>query len=968
MFKAESPPRPSLLATCIALALVGAYLFALRDYGFELSDEGTILYQIERTASGQIPYRDFSTGYTPGFFWINALVFRTMGESINGIRLFLIGIHLLTALGLLLIAGHVMRSWAAAASTLLWFAFLPVFPGRFCSFNIPYPAWYAMAGFVWSALAALRWRESGKNGWLALAAVCAAFALACKPNSGAFAFMALGLTILRRTQAQKDPLWWPVWAGIATLALLAFGFRILSRDFLIYLLPLALLQLLLGLGRLGAGRERDAQDGSAGAWAAVLLTGGVATLPWVTYFAGLLGLQRFIREVTLIGSGADVIYYIPFPQSGGIAMAAAAALSALLVLGLWLGRLRSARLGMFAAGLVAAAAAGAAAAALGGALAPEGIVRSIIWQLESAAFPLSLVVHWTCLLLGAGRLLRPLARSAPAREPSAWPTVEVLLPFSICMFLQLYPRADFMHLVTAGPLCLLLGFFLLEESLAGMKRLFAAAKPAWLARSVVLAPPVAILAILALRLYPNAGAFFGPRRAVFESERGRIEIGPGGSSLFSELSQVVEELENIVSAHEAVFTFPALAAVNFFSDRRAPFAHDYFFPGRPDHEAEARMAAALSTRPPKVIVTMHRDLGFFEESPAYYFLLRTAVRSGFRPLKRIGRFDIMVKRERTREASRHADSAQARQGAEETSWGTPLATPASPRERILLAANADAPAAERRAALAATLDSLAGERGLEELVAAAGLSRRQELLFLRAIRDFGDLRAASYLLSAFKREDRRIKNEAESAMEMVGLRASVAPFLWGGPGGRFELAIPGSESVRNEATRLLLSRAESPRARPFAARVLGFVGGRTAQASLLVGSRRAKDPAVKVACAEALLRLGAPQSACALVKLLGGFHPALRHLAPSLVVTAYRDRPAWVRPCLVRAISRGLAAPPRDPAVARAREALWIGAATGDFEVLKALKLAAASRTALSPAARSALRYAGEVFGGRHGG
>ncbi len=971
MFKAESAPRPSLLATCVALLLIGAYLFALRDYGFELSDEGTILHQIERTASGQIPYRDFSTGYTPGFFWMNALVFRTLGESMNGIRLFLIGIHLLTALGLLLIAGRVMRPWAASASTLLWFAFLPVFPGRFCSFNIPYPAWYATAAFVWSALGALRWRESERGGWLAMGAVAAAVALACKPNSGAFAFMALGLVLLRRTQREKDRLWWPAWLAIAALALVAFGFRVLSRDFTIYLLPLAFLQLLLGLGRLGAGVGPSGESVAARAWAAVLFAGAVVTLPWVTYFAGLLGPQRFVREVTLIGSGADVIYYIPFPRTGGIAMAAAAALSALLALGLWLGRLRSPRVGMLAIGIMVAALAAAAAAALGGALAPEGIVRSIIWQLESASFPLALVVHWTCLLLGAGRWLRPAARSEPARESSVWLRVEVVLAFSLCMFLQLYPRADFMHLVTAGPLCLVLGFFLLEESLAGARRLFAAAKPAWLARALVFAPSVGIFVILALRFSPNAGAILGPRRAVFESERGRIEIGPGGSSLFSELSQVVEELENTLSPREAVFAFPALAAVNFFSDRRAPFAHDYFFPGRPDHEAEARMAAALSARPSKVIVTMHRDLGFFEESPAYYFLLRTAVESGFRPLKSIGRFDILVKREGVWEASGQAASAKAWQDAEETSPGAPLVVPASPRERILLAANADAPAAERRAALGATLDSLAGgssERGLEELVSAAGLTRRQELLLLRALRDHGDLRAASYLVSAFKREDRRMRSEAESAMEMVGLRASVAPFLWGGQGGRLERAIPRAGWLRNEATQLLLSGAENPRAQAFAAKILGLVRGPLAQATLVVGSRRAKDPAVKVACAEALFRLGAPQSACALVNLLGGFHPALRHLAPSLVLAAYRERPAWVRPCLLQAIRGGLASPPLHPATARAREALWIGAATGDPEIIRALKLAATSRTTLAPAARSAVRYAGEVFGGRHGG
>ena len=61
-----------------------AYLWLWRLYGFDLVDEGTQLFQISRVVGGAQPYTDFETGYTPGYFTIQAFLLENFG--IVGIR------------------------------------------------------------------------------------------------------------------------------------------------------------------------------------------------------------------------------------------------------------------------------------------------------------------------------------------------------------------------------------------------------------------------------------------------------------------------------------------------------------------------------------------------------------------------------------------------------------------------------------------------------------------------------------------------------------------------------------------------------------------------------------------------------------------------------------------------------------------------------------------------------------------
>ena len=60
-------PRARLATIALGAGVAGLYLLFV-GYGYQLEDEGTILYQILRTYRGERPYLDFHTGYTPAIF------------------------------------------------------------------------------------------------------------------------------------------------------------------------------------------------------------------------------------------------------------------------------------------------------------------------------------------------------------------------------------------------------------------------------------------------------------------------------------------------------------------------------------------------------------------------------------------------------------------------------------------------------------------------------------------------------------------------------------------------------------------------------------------------------------------------------------------------------------------------------------------------------------------------------------
>jgi len=420
-------------APVIAAVGVVIYALALRRFGLDLADEGTLVADFASVARGAVPYRDFQTGYGPlGYYW-NAAALAFGGGDLVAVRTGLAWLHGASALLLGLIGRRVGGTWVGVASVVVvWGMLRPVSPGAFATFNIPYPGWLAEA-LGYAAVALLL------NGRLAawrLGAVGSLWACAflAKQNAGLFGLAGTFVVLaLRRSDDGNAPgrfgwLLAPA-MGAGTVALLVPGgagpMEVLALGVPVWLLAVAVV------------RARPGPDEMR---AAVIV--GSAFVAVVVTACGLLGrhvgVETLVREMLQIGTGAAERFRTPYP--GPID----------LVRG-----------------------------ALGGSDGVLGVTRRLVDDSWLVVLP---VLAW----IGAGRIAWRQRGLAPERRAVA--VVGVLL------LLQLYPRADAWHALPAAGLLIVFGLAAVAEVAHGSgKALLSVVMAGAIARSVPTIPVVAAM-------------------------------------------------------------------------------------------------------------------------------------------------------------------------------------------------------------------------------------------------------------------------------------------------------------------------------------------------------------------------------------------------------------------------------------------------------------------------------------------
>src|SRR5713226_6162015 len=73
--------RPERYLALAIFLLSFLYLYVLRRYTWIDPDEGIILQGAQRILDGQVLYRDFFSFFTPGSYYLFALLFRVFGDS-----------------------------------------------------------------------------------------------------------------------------------------------------------------------------------------------------------------------------------------------------------------------------------------------------------------------------------------------------------------------------------------------------------------------------------------------------------------------------------------------------------------------------------------------------------------------------------------------------------------------------------------------------------------------------------------------------------------------------------------------------------------------------------------------------------------------------------------------------------------------------------------------------------------------
>ena len=973
------PPTPAVhLARVLSgalLLLCVAYYVALVPYGLELADEGHLVEQIYRTYSGELPYIDFHSGYSPAVYYWNAALFRLFGVNLLVVRLCL---ALLNSAGLYAIywlARHLGASrLTAAAAAMLYLALMPFQDGQFASFNIPYPAWYVTAFWLLSVICIVRWWESGRGGMWLLAGLCAGAVFSFKQNSGLLNLVAVGIAVplleyptpdaraARGRLAAGLSRWEPAmqWLvpllGVTTVILMFSQAGL--KEVCLYAVPLAVVVL---WQLLVPGAQVSRPVPALQLWRDLLwvATGfATVTLPWAVYFWFKLGTAQFLRTIFYIGVGYQQFYFIPYPSIGVWAVAIAGGIGLAAAIGVLIKR-RWAPPRLVAVLVVATILLAAAGFVLHPPPMIEGFQRSVVMRTENVAFALVLFTQWAAILAYLVQTWRWRARGE--RRGAGAGLFLIVLVSAILMHAQLYPRSDFMHLVYAAPCILVLGARLLEVLANLWARGLARAPRSRLAIRIAIAAPVYAVALVLLapalqridylvRTRHDADALIR-----LDTPRAPLVINAAAGRMFLSLSATTRYLRRHSQPDQYLFTFPCLDFVTFLADRREPTRHGYYYPGSPGHAVEAEVIDSLRARPPRYIVALHDHALFFVSAPSYYFNLHRFVTTHYTLERRIGMFDILRPDGGGRDvpvldtpdtggddathAARVTDTVadtvalwqqelQYTRGAAARAIGSELRSLSTSDPEALAAAIGRLPPSAQRSVAQLTLLSRSGAAAAALAIALPqpSVSDTMGEQFLRVISAVGDSRSVVPMLDTLPGSSGRTRDALAGSLFFVASKSWVENY-WYAPSKPSELphfdeALPIARMIQ-----WIDNPFESPALRSFAIRMAGQRQERVCVPYLVRVLGDAKEnPQLRADAACALVQLGYGQ---AVFPVIGSLLGADNAVPAVLTVALYSRAPDVGRRLLLEAMAL--------PEAAARAQAFWIAGAVDDPQLLPAL-------------------------------
>ncbi len=685
------------MAAALFCAGFGYFAFFHR-LGWFLQDDGVLFYQYLRTYRGQLPYRDFFTGYGPVTLYLHAALFSLFGPSVEATRLLMAVVNALSGVFLYAVTRRVAPRALALVPALLFFSMQPGDIASMAFHNTPYPLWYAvtlMSGGTWAMLRTLEAASAARRaGWLVAVGVLGAVTFLVKQNAGIyFLWGVTGYLVSYPAVAARDGEAEPRfsrWLRVAYLSLIPLASLVVIKNFIrlptvaLFVLPTAVL-LLVGMRRPFAplaGKRLLADLG----W--VALGAVVAVAPWVVYFGSQMGFGAFLKALFLVGVDVDRNLYLPFPPPSPVTqwvlflMAAGAYLFRLAnreaneqrlhrAATRWLQGFGRQLLYLLLA-FVVLWIVGHEVIIVQRFLRLEYNLWQVYWITSTALD--NLVSYLVLVVLGAGVVVVWRQARGALREGDPEPhRFLCVLWIAACTVILYYPRMDAAHLVAAAALVYVAGMGLLEQvrvrvaaAVRGDGRYVRWAFNGALALGIAfvvgwkLAPKVYSRVMLArtgdgvalvstptesLQL-DNADIYF----PVYEKAQ-RLPI--------QAFREIIAYIRQTTREDEPIFTFPALPLVYFFAGRHNPTRHDYFLGNNVSLDEQAELIRTLErAEVPLIVLPSDANDYFLRKARDFTRLLTAYFNQRYYLERRVGPFDVL-RRYGTEATSRLSPTAAA---------------------------------------------------------------------------------------------------------------------------------------------------------------------------------------------------------------------------------------------------------------------------------------------------------------------
>ena len=172
-----------------AWAISVVYLTRNLYTGWVPHDDGSLAQMAERVLDGQLPHRDFDDIYTGGLNYAHGLAFELFGHELSSMRLVLLAFFVVWVPALYAIARRFASPVAAAGLVLLCVVWsVP-------NYTASMPSWYNLFFATFALLALIRYLETRRLPYLAVAGVACGLSIVVKVT-GVYALVAIALALL----------------------------------------------------------------------------------------------------------------------------------------------------------------------------------------------------------------------------------------------------------------------------------------------------------------------------------------------------------------------------------------------------------------------------------------------------------------------------------------------------------------------------------------------------------------------------------------------------------------------------------------------------------------------------------------------------------------------------------------------------------------------------------------------------